>query len=75
MRSRNAAALDHGVASGEFLAQPALDPMGHRVNHVIVDLIGDLLRKMRGSIRHPLARERRGVLGAEKYRAHGGSEY
>ena len=59
---------------GNFLAQTALDPMGHRVNHVIVDLIGDLLRKMRSSIRHPFAWERRRVLDAEKHRAHGSCE-
>ena len=71
MRSHNAAALDRGVASGEFLAQPALDPVGHRMDNVIVDLIGDFLRKMGRSVGHALTWKCGSILGVEKHRTHG----
>ena len=75
LRSRNAAALDRGVASGEFLAQPALETVGHRVNHMIVDLVGNFAGEMCCSVRHSFTRKRGSVWGAEKHRAHGSGEY
>jgi len=75
VRSRNAAALDRGVASGEFLAQTSLDTVGHRVNHVVIDLVRDFLGKIRCPVRHALTRKRGHVLAAEKRRAHGSGEY
>jgi hypothetical protein len=52
----------------EFLPQTPGDTVCHRVNHVIVDLIRNLVGEMRRSVQDALARECAGVLGAEKHR-------
>jgi len=73
-RGGNAAALDRGEASGEFLAQTALDTVRDRMDHVIVDLVGNFAGEMRRSVGHSLTRKRGSVLGAEERRAHGSRE-
>jgi hypothetical protein len=70
--SRNAAALgSRHCHQGGNLSQMTLNPVGHGMNHVIVDLVSNFLSEMRRSPRHSLTRKRGRVLGAEKRRQHG----
>ena len=69
-RGRNAATPDRGVASGEFLAQTALDTVRDWVDHVIVDLVSDFTGEMRRPVRHAFAWKCGSVLDAKKRRQH-----
>ena len=59
----------------KFLSKTAFHAVSDRMDHVIVDLVGNFAGEMRCSVRHSFTRKRGGVLGAEKRRAHGSGEY
>ena len=46
------------------------NPVGHGVNHVIVDLVCDFVREVRSSVQNTFARKRGCILGEDKYRHH-----
>src|SRR2546423_5700224 len=74
VRSRNTAALERGVASGEFLAQPALDTVRDRMDHVIVDLVSHFTGEMRRPAGHAFTWKCGSVLDAKKRRQHRAGE-
>ena len=56
------------MASGEFLAQPALDTVRDRMDHVIVDLVSDFTGEMRRPVGHAFTWKCGSVLDTKKRR-------